>query len=210
MEQTTLPPTEATPKARCKKCGKPYLRTGKFLSDHEESCDGTPWVESPDKAAHAPPPPPEPEKPPPTNVEILLEDAKSRKEALLKQREELDGQRDGLQKELDQLTLAVVSLERAKTEVDKSLVTSDCGNCNAVLDQLKTAQWDKFDAELQRGKISDTHRRFMLWLNETVKMMRLKIRVPTPEELERMYPMLPTEREPQRPKLEDPRPPKPA
>lgn len=204
--------TETAPQLKCKKCGRPYERGGKWLTRHEEKCDGTPWT--PDQAPArtrprdpAPEPAPNPPPaPPPTAVEILMASAQAALAERLEKRAALDAQRDAVQLEIDELNLTIAAIGSVKLVVDKSLVTSKCGDCNSTIDQLKAAQWDKFDADTQKAKLSDHNRRMNLWLNETVRLMRLKIRIPSPEELERQYPMIGTERTPAPPRVADPRP----
>ena len=208
--------TEATapsppPKFKCEKCGRPYERGGKWMEKHVAGCDGTPWT--PDQkptrsrapAAPSPEPEPAPPPPPPTPAEFLLIAARDLREQKIERRATIQTQLDAMQLEIDELTRSISALESVKTIVDKSLVTADCGNCNSTIDQLKTAQWDAFDAKNQRAEAKDDSRRLSLWINETVRLMRLKIRIPTQDELKRQYPMLGEEPRPPAPRTPDPR-----
>ena len=40
----------------------------------------------------------------------------------------------------------------------------------------------------------------MLWMNETIAQQRLRVKIPNHEELERMYPMCPVDKIPDRPR----------
>lgn len=58
---------EGPVRGHCGKCGKPFLRAGKFLVAHEERCDGTPYDPSkapkPQKRSTADPSPADPASP---------------------------------------------------------------------------------------------------------------------------------------------------
>jgi hypothetical protein len=85
------------------------------------------------------------------------------------------------------------------------VATVDCRRCNETLDQLKTADWDRFDAQQRAAEAADFNRRFTIWVKEQFTERRIRFQFPSSADLARMYPNVPITSPPKPPAVSDPR-----
>jgi hypothetical protein len=110
------PPAQEEPKFKCKKCGKPYERGGKFLERHEDGCDGTPW--SPDQKRT---PRAAPSKPvPPSPFDSILKQARQEKDGILKEIKHHKEKREILTGHIERLTLHAGKLDQMIADMEKA------------------------------------------------------------------------------------------
>ncbi len=115
------PPPAETPKPnyKCKKCGKPYERGGKFLERHEDKCDGTPWT--PDQKAPRKSPAAAPSKPiPPGPFDSLLKKAHQNREEIQKDIDHHKEKLKVLARHIERLTLHVGKLDQIIADMKKA------------------------------------------------------------------------------------------
>lgn len=81
-----------------------------------------------------------------------------------------------------------------------------CRHCDETLTKLKTSDWDRYEAQTRAAEALDHNRRLTTWIRETLLQARMRTPIPLPEDLARLYPMVPVESRPPMPS--DPRPPR--
>lgn len=123
-EPSPAPPAEEAPEPnfKCKKCGKPYERGGKFLVRHEEACDGTPWTPDQKRTrAYKRPKDAAPAKPiPPGPFDKLLKQANQNREEIQK---DIDHHKEKLKvlgRHIERLTLHAGKLDQIIADMKKA------------------------------------------------------------------------------------------
>lgn len=155
----------------CQKCGKPYQRAGMRRDKHIKECKGVPFV-APGGSPRAKAAGHRRE----THIDHLIQGAKEKRGALVVERDQLQGQ-------IDELDRGISGLEAAKSEMDKSLLTSHCTSCNVHIDETKKAQWDKYEIETAYHNIVNYNSQILLYLK------RKGIKMPEQPELDQIVPM---------------------
>lgn len=85
------------------------------------------------------------------------------------------------------------------------MATVDCRQCNETMERLKTADWNRYDAEKKYADAVDFNRKFTIWVKERFTERQIHIQFPEPSVLEQMYVNVPVTRSPERPVAPDPR-----
>lgn len=80
-----------------------------------------------------------------------------------------------------------------------------CRHCDETLTKLKTADWNRYEAQTRAVDALDHNRRLTMWIRETLMQARMRTPIPLPEDLARLYPMVPVETRPSQPESSDPR-----
>ena len=74
-----------------------------------------------------------------------------------------------------------------------------CQRCNSTLEETKTAQWDKFEADELVANTADHRDLIALWAKDEVGQFRRNPAIPGIDELRRRFPMQPQNARPRRP-----------